>query len=198
MESFRRTIGIALVACVIPVSGWGSAVGEPTAEGICVSWKATVRILFVGDEEAVGNSCEGQIQLKNLGEEKARVIVTVSPDSFDSGEPSRDEEVSALLGGSKRASIVFTSDPFVFPKTGFSFPEGLSGKLKLAGRSHPVTLGVRESKGGISVRTRVNLSDWELEAPQLAWGLVGEVRDSILLSAKVPVSTLRRLWESSL
>ncbi len=198
MESFHRIVGIASVACVILVASWSSAGGEPTAEGICVSWKATVRILFVGDEEAVGKSCEGQIQLENLGEEEARVTVMVSPDSFDSGEPSRDEEVSELLGGSKRVPTVFTSDPFVFPKTGFSFPEGLPGKLKLAGRSHPVTLGVRESEGVISVRTKVNLSDWELEAPQLAWGLIGEVRDSILLSAKVPVSTLRRLWESSL
>ena len=64
---------------------------ETRGEGICVSWNATVRILFVGDEGGERKSCMGRLGLEKKGDGLASVVLTVAPDSFDSGEERRDE-----------------------------------------------------------------------------------------------------------
>ena len=172
--------------------------GDPVGEGICVSWNATVRILFVGDEGASGKSCMGRLGLEKKGDGLASVVLTVAPDSFDSGEERRDEEVADLLGGPEGKALVFTSEGLESPGPGASFPKSLRGTLQVRGVSHGVTLEIQEIEGRIQVHTEVSLRALGIEAPKLAWGLVGEVRDSLVLKGEVPRPTLERLWTSGL
>lgn len=152
----------------------------------CVAWKTSKRLFLVKNQDPVGVNCKIQTKIDKTKE--GFVFEGNFPiQSFDSGEPARDEHIRELLEEKTQNSLVFISDAISSDewtkKKATSFD--LSGILKKGNKDYRITFQVtKQVVDGIPLwkgLSKTKFTALGMEPPNVAGGLVAKVRDELEL-----------------
>jgi polyisoprenoid-binding protein YceI len=129
----------------------------------CVAWRTTKTLALVSQHEVVGTSCQVSVVAKAASGGKYSATVSIPISSFNSQEADRDKEVLKILKASTQPNLLFTTQALSQAQWTAMLAKGngtVRGNLAVAGKSFPLTAGVkiRKSGGHIevygSIRTR--------------------------------------------
>ena len=152
----------------------------------CVAWKTSKRLFLVKNQDPVGVNCKIQTKIDKTKE--GFVFEGNFPiQSFDSGEPARDEHIRELLEEKTQGSLIFISDVISLEewakKKSTNFE--LGGILKKGNKEYRTNFQVtKQVVDGIPLWKGVSKTKFTalgMEAPTVAGGIVAKVKDELEL-----------------
>ncbi len=154
----------------------------------CVAYKTKKKIFFLHRVNVVGRNCQISSQVIPLVGGKMAFELQIPAQSFESGEPERDQDVSRLLKADQYSAITFktqgrssTEWEELLSKKNFE----LAGDLVIAGISYPVVSQVQLEKNKLGVVAQGVLikkfSDLGIEPPKIGLGLFAAVDNNVEL-----------------
>ena len=154
----------------------------------CLAYRTPKKMFFFTKVVVIGKSCEVQARVEKK-EQQVRFIVSVPVDSFDSDNSFRDGQVQEILKVEKHPEVRFESvwmTSLQIKNSLKSGKENLRGKLKLAGRTYPVsfTLNLTLVAGKLRIfgHLKTNYSALDIEPPVVGpGGFIANVQDNLEL-----------------
>lgn len=160
-------------------------------EKSAVAWQTSKTMFLFKEEQPVGISTDVVATLESNSGNHV-LIVTVPVKSFDSGEEERDAEVKKILKADKQENIVFRSEPvqtIEWQDLISGNTSSLKGQLSIGGNAYPTLFQVlRQGKGEqakLEGRLETTFTDFEIEPPSVAAGLVAKVDDKLILHSQL-------------
>jgi len=156
----------------------------------CAAWKTKKRMFLVRTVEPVGISCEVKVERSLLeGVWALRIWIPVA--SFNSGEAERDAEVLKLLKGERYPDILISTEKLE-PQLVEDFYKGIEiqvpGRIEVGGKSLERKFSVRKGNQGLArVSLLTRFKDFDLKPPQVAGGMIAQVRDDLELHAQIQI-----------
>lgn len=179
MQSFKISIKKSIQCLIFLLSSQAYSIEFPSDH--CVAWKTLKTQFMFKRVEAVGVSCEISAEIVSIknGVYVARVEVPIK--SFDSGNPSRDEDVFEILKGSFQPNIVVETIEMSRKDLESVFAGNQSkviGIIQVASKSYPVEIQLTGALKGVII---TKFSDFEIAPPSVLGGLIAKVDDSLEL-----------------
>lgn len=157
----------------------------------CVAWKTSKRMFLMKTVEPVGMNCDVKAQDQSAigaNGETHKISISVPIDKFDSGEPSRDKDVTSQLKADVQPNLEYTSQELTATDWERLFKGELreiDGALKIAGKAYPVKMSIVGSKEDddqvVAGSVDTTYTAFDLKPPVIAGGLVAKVHDSLSL-----------------
>lgn len=181
----------------------------------CVRWVVQKRMFLVKEIKVAGYNCTLGLAVKTSSPPQPApavapvvtptqpkpaptthiVSVTIPLNGFDSGEPDRDEAVTALLGGKRSPNLRFTTKP-LSGQQWQSITNGtlkqVAGTLDVNGRAMPMTLALRYDSTYIFGDIRTAFSRLRITPPVVAGGAIAKVRDPLRLEFRLARASLEK------
>ena len=152
----------------------------------CVAWRTQKTMFLFSKETPVGMNCNVQTELRSEGEQ--RILEAVIPiRGFDSKNADRDADVFALLKGPQQADLLFRSETLSTDRLiGLSKEGGqVKGQLTIGGKAYPVIFTLRTELVNEALvfhgTFQGKFSQFDLEAPRVAAGVIAKVADRLEL-----------------
>ncbi|WCL48978.1 YceI family protein [Leptospira sp. GIMC2001] len=157
-----------------------------TEQEHCIAWRASKKMFLLSNSAPVGKNCSITTSATKLA---GGIVLkgTFPVNKFDSDEPTRDEEVTELLGGKENPTMFLESEPLSTQriKKIMNDSDSVAGKLTINGKQHPVIFTVKgfTQDGNIFYQgnLKTKLSTFGITPPTVAGGVIADVRDEIEL-----------------
>jgi hypothetical protein len=164
--------------------------------GHCVAWRTTKTMFLVNKGTYVGLNCKVQTSLKD--ENGQKVLEDVIPiQGFDSKNSDRDADIFKRLKGPQQPDLLFRSQPLAneslanLAKAGGS----VQGELSIGGKPYPVSFAIKTDAANDALAFygtfQGTFSQFALEAPRVAAGLIAKVEDKLELLFQFQKSELK-------
>ena len=186
----------SLLVFVVLCSAVAASAATPAfaPDKTCVAWKTRKRMFMVKKVEPIGVNCA--VKVEAVAEKDARRLrVSVPIASFDSGEPSRDKAVLDILKAKAQPELVFLSKPYGAKEWAELLAGGvatLDGSLAVAGADFPVSLSVAVADGAASGSVKGRFTDYKIDPPTVAGGVVAKVANELELLYRIPLALIPR------
>jgi len=152
----------------------------------CVAWRTSKKMFLVSKSSPVGMNCSITTKTKKNGN-NYQLIVTVPIEKFDSGEPSRDEEVVHMLSGDKQPNLIIESEILSLKKIASleKAEASVEGTILINGNQKPISIKIKSNRKNGSLvyqgSLKTSFTALGVEPPSLAAGIISKVYDELEL-----------------
>ena len=181
-----RRVWLGIFVLIFGMSTSGFAALDIPQGKHCVAWKAKKTVFLMSDQEPVGLNCSILVELKG---EELHVRVPIA--GFNSAEEDRDASVTELLGGPTHKEVVFKT---ILPKgwrDSISNMTTVDGSLMVKGKPYPIKATIMVAGGFVRGAIKGTLSQFDIEPPSVAGGIVADVDDYLELQYSVALSKIK-------
>lgn len=154
----------------------------------CVAYKAE-KVMFLFKKDAViGKNCDISAQVLPEVGGLYHIEVNIPVRSFNSGDPSRDQDVTKILKGQERPEITFRSQGLsgdgwreLFANEKFT----IDGQLFIGDKSFPLRMDAhyteKSDTAEVNGTVRLKFKDLDIKPPSVGAGLVAKAKPDLEL-----------------